>query len=349
MSLSILGRQQTAVRSSVARTCLLCTTRTQRRRKHNVPALTHEKEFKKHGVKNMLSREGFETAWTDYQSSLVHWLNSKTTGIHIPLPPSTQPLKPPHRKLSYSQLSPGTADENVDTKTLLLKYARQASHAALFNHASAAHNNHIFFSSLTPSPSPSSSNVPPPLLSQISASFSSLDSLRATFLATADAMFGPGFVWLVRLHQPRPAGDDLAILNTYIAGSPYPDAHFRRQEFDMNTYTTGITSDLKPGMYAERFGGNSGTGSDPVMGQYVRGYGTGNMNAGSYGPFSKSADHRAPGGARLEVLLAVSTWEHVWLRDWGVGGKRGFLEAWWDAVDWEVVMERYGKPSQGRR
>ncbi|KAL9614290.1 MAG: hypothetical protein Q9167_001246 [Letrouitia subvulpina] len=329
MSLSILGRQQTAVRSSIARTCLLCTTRTQRRRKHNVPALTHEKEFKKHGVKNMLSREGFETAWTDYQSSLVHWLNSKTTG---------------------------TADENVDTKTLLLKYARLASHAALFNHASAAHNNHIFFSSLTPSSSSNNPNrIPSPLLSQISASFSSLDSLRATFLATADAMFGPGFVWLVRLHHPRPTGDDLAILNTYIAGSPYPDAHFRRQEFDMNTYTTGITADLKPGLYAERFGSSSGSSggggggsgtAEPVMGRYSRGYGTGNMNAGAYGPFSRSADHRAPGGARLEVLLGVSTWEHVWLRDWGVGGKRGFLEAWWDAVDWEVVMERYGKQNR---
>ncbi|KAI4217654.1 MAG: hypothetical protein LQ351_000250 [Letrouitia transgressa] len=317
MSLSILGRQQTAVRSPIARTCLLCTTRTQRRRKHNLPALTHEKEFKKHGVKNMLSREGFETAWTDYQGSLVHWLNSKTTG---------------------------TADENVDTKTLLLKYARQASHAALFNHASAAHNNHIFFSSLTPSPSPTSSkNIPPALLSQITASFSSLDSLRATFLATADAMFGPGFVWLVRLHQPRTTGDDLAILNTYIAGSPYPDAHFRRQEFDMNTYTTGITADLKPGMYSERFGHGGSGGGDPVVSRYARGYGTGNMNAGAYGPFSKSADHRAPGGARLEVLLAVSTWEHVWLRDWGVGGKRGFLEAWWDAVDWGIVMQRYGR------
>jgi len=31
------------------------------------------------------------------------------------------------------------------TKNLLLKYARQADKASLFNYASMAHNNHFFF------------------------------------------------------------------------------------------------------------------------------------------------------------------------------------------------------------
>lgn len=59
----------------------------------------------------------------------------------------------------------------------------------------------------------------------------------------------------------------------------------------------------------------------------------------------------APGGVELEVLLGVSTWEHVWLLDHGVGGKRRYLEALWDRIDWEVVDKRahWGKlPSQGR-
>lgn len=42
----------------------------------------------------------------------------------------------------------GTADENVGPGTLLIKYARQASMASLFNYASMAHNNHFYFNCL---------------------------------------------------------------------------------------------------------------------------------------------------------------------------------------------------------
>ena len=43
---------------------------------------------------------------------------------------------------------PGTVDHNATSKTLAIKYARQADKAALFNYASMAHNNHFFFSGL---------------------------------------------------------------------------------------------------------------------------------------------------------------------------------------------------------
>ena len=65
-------------------------------------------------------------------------------------------------------------------------------------------------------------------------------------------------------------------------------------------------------------------------------------SAGVMGPYSKLDRKAAPGGAELDVLLGVSTWEHAWLRDWGVGGKRGFLEAWWERIDWGVVDELAG-------
>ena len=59
--------------------------------------------------------------------------------------------------------------------------------------------------------------------------------------------------------------------------------------------------------------------------------------AGSFGMHSANAGKGAPGGQDLNVLLGVSTWEHTWLRDYGPGGKRSFLEAWWDRIDWGVV------------
>ena len=159
-----------------------------------------------------------------------------------------------------------------------------------------AWNNHSFFSTLTPTPTPLS----PLLTTKLSTSFSSLDSFRATFLATANAMFGPGFVWLVkRTNHNTTLADtpELAILTTYIAGSPLPRAHYRRQEQDMNTA----------------------------------------LQVGAFGPRSGRDPKIAPGGALIEPMLCVNTWQHVWLHDYGFGGKREYLERWWDCIDWDVV------------
>ena len=105
--------------------------------------------------------------------------------------------------------------------------------------------------------------------------------------------------------------NELSILTTYLAGSPLPGAHYRRQEVDHNTM----------------------------------------MAAGSFGSSSllPGKDSRmAYGGADIEVLLGVNTWQHVWLMDWGVGGKKQFLEGWWEAIDWHVVEENwYNTESKG--
>ena len=64
------------------------------------------------------------------------------------------------------------------------------------------------------------------------------------------------------------------------------------------------------------------------------------MAAGSFGStslFPGNESKIAYGGADLDILLGVNTWQHVWLMDWGVGGKKEFLEGWWNAVDWDVV------------
>ncbi|CAL8576891.1 hypothetical protein XPA_002756 [Xanthoria parietina] len=345
MILSNPSRQHTAWRSctSILGKCLYAP-KTQRRRKHQVPALTHSATLRKDGLRDVLSPDGYEIAWTRYQQFLVDKLN---------------------------QLTSQTKDENTKTKDLLIKYARDPNHAALFNYASAAHNNHFFFETLTPDPTP----IPPTLLSHINSSFSSLETLRSHFLATADGMFGPGYVWLVKRTQSSfNERMKLSILATYNAGSPYPGAHFRQQPVDMNTAATGVTADMSPTGYARMMRGDEGTNQmDDRLRVYGKGYGTGNPNspptpqppqeaaysgtAGSFGAYSATTQNtnlhpesrRAPGGAVIEVLLGVSTWEHVWLRDWGITGKRKFLEAWWEKVDWEKVFARSGFGSGGRR
>ncbi|KAL9632900.1 MAG: hypothetical protein Q9164_005024, partial [Protoblastenia rupestris] len=154
------------------------------------------------------------------------------------------------------------------------------------------------------------------LQTRLSNSFSSIDSFKKQFLATALSMFGPGFVWLIRNPSSRTnlsstdmgnaANDpEFTILCTYIAGSPLPGAHSRAQSYDMNT-----ENELS-------------------------------MRAGAIGPYSGTRDSKiAPGRIdRAEVCLGVCTWEHCWNHDFGVTqeGKRRYLEAWWESVDWGVV------------
>lgn len=66
------------------------------------------------------------------------------------------------------------------------------------------------------------------------------------------------------------------------------------------------------------------------------------QQAGQIGHYSTSNVDTAPGGEDIEILLAVCTWEHVYLRDWGVAGKRAFLERWWDCIDWQIVENKIG-------
>lgn len=252
-----------------------------RRSLHSLPALPHE--FKS-GVPGLLSADGYDMAWTQYQSLMLEKLNS---------------------------LVAGTEFEQSDTYKTLVSTARDPNKAPIFNHASMAHNNHFFFKNLSLNPR----EMPSDLRRDLERSFSSIETLRREFVATATAMFGPGFVWLV---QTGPS--DFAILPTYLAGSPYPAAHWRRQDVDMNT-----------------------TGAHGSAGPWLR-------NAQVKGMPQKK-DEAPPGSAKVMPLLCVNTWEHVWLRDYGVGyggqgGKKAFVEAWWEAVDWDAVAYsmRQAKP-----
>ncbi|EER23002.1 superoxide dismutase C-terminal domain containing protein [Coccidioides posadasii C735 delta SOWgp] len=245
----------------------------------------YDATFRENGVSELLSPEGYDMAWTQYQGMVVDKLNLLTAG---------------------------TPDESLPAGSLLLKYARDASMASLFNYASMAHNNHFFFNCISPEPVA----IPQKLEEAIDESCSSLDSLKAEFLATANAMFGPGFVWLVKVKDTA----ELKILCTYIAGSPYPGAHFRRQSVDMATQTTGVAG-----------------GENPQVASKLA-----TRTFGAMGPYSKSKV-LAPGGADIHPILCVNTWEHVWLRDWGIGGKPGYLEKWWDRINWDEVFQNYNQ------
>ncbi|KAF1971394.1 Fe superoxide dismutase-like protein [Bimuria novae-zelandiae CBS 107.79] len=250
---------------------------------HHVPALLNHPELEANGIPGLFSKEGFRIAYTQYQKHVIEQLNTMTSGSKY---------------------------ENMDPKSVVVDIARDPTTAYMFNVASMAFNNHFFFRGINTNPNVQStpSAALQPLINR---NFSSLDSLRETFLLTADAMFGPGFVWLVQTDDASAAAGSLRILSTYIAGSPLSGAHYRRQAVDMNTENT-------------------------------------DSYAGAFGASSRARDNKAKkplGGVDVTPLLCVNTWEHVWLHDYGIGGKMKYLERWWDKIDWAQAEQFVSKPA----
>lgn len=193
-----------------------------------------------------------------------------------------------------------------------------------------AYNNHFFFKQLARlvpavedadiaevglAPVP----IPEQLRHDLARQFGSLETLRREMLVTADAMFGPGFVWLVK----KARATDFCILPTYLAGTPYTAAHWRRQGLDMNNHGAGPAPGADP---------DSAGLAHALMNRAQAAAGASNV-----GLFDHAAG--APGATEVIPLVCVSTWQHVYLRDWGIAGKRNFLEAWWDCIDWTKVEE----------
>jgi Fe-Mn family superoxide dismutase len=250
-----------------------------------VPNLTYKEHFDLHGVDSLFSQQAYDTAYNKNMAFLIHRLNKGTSG---------------------------TDYEHSTPKDLILTFARNPTYASLFSAASMAHNTHFFFDSLAPIPNPL--NKYEVLESALIKSFGSIDSLLRTMLTTANAMHGPGFVWLVQAtrRSTSAAGvpsslPEFRILTTYNAGTPYPEAMYRQQSKDQSTEL---------------------------------GY---NGNAGSFGSTSareKDAPQLPPGTELITPVLCVSTWEHMYLQDYGVDKKSTYLVDWWKVIDWAAVDNR---------
>jgi superoxide dismutase, Fe-Mn family len=190
-----------------------------------------------------------------------------------------------------------------------------------------AHNNHFFFSGLAKSGgADKSEHMSQELMKELELSFGSLESLRRELVLTADAMFGPGFVWLVQ-HTDGVGGHarPFKILTTYQAGTPYPTAHWRNQGVDMNNHGGAGEGGAVVKEYFDRQ--NMANRREPL-------HGSGFASS----PTGKSQISPPPGGTNVVPVLCVNTWEHVWMWDYGVAGKSDFVANWWNIIDWGRVQ-----------
>ncbi|KAJ4380111.1 hypothetical protein N0V86_004420 [Didymella sp. IMI 355093] len=247
---------------------------------HRVTSLARHDELDANGVPGLFSQKGFQIAFSEKQAHLINDLNNETQG---------------------TQLQGADSVQSVAIET-----ARDPMRAHIFNLASMAFNNNFFFRGINSNPDVDAT-PPSDLLNSIKTDFGSMDTLRETFLATASAMFGPGFVWLVQIKTNEANAGSLRILPTYLAGSPLSGAHYRRQSHDLNTHNAESHAELnKPG---------------------------------SFGAAHNKAPKKPLGGTDIVPLLCVNTWEHVWLHDYGVAGKDAYLRAWWKKIDWNHVAQ----------
>jgi len=187
-----------------------------------------------------------------------------------------------------------------------------------------ATHTHFFWESLTDGHDEYSQRPGLNTTRSIESDFESPDHLRSEFLETADSLFGNGFVWLMK----PPTRGGLTILATYNAGSPYPEAAPRRDRHDSATFNARmLAAGLKGTPYDER-------------GARVIADTSGGL-AGKFGEFSAARASRYAGWLDAQPILCVNLWQHQWIPDWGIFGRRQYLAAWWDRIDWSVVEKRH--------
>jgi len=276
------------------------------------------------GIPEFLSPAAVELAWTRYQALMVEKLNYLIAGM-LSIGTSL------HRAYTWGiggdgllflgyqlvvdnllTIASGGQHEFKTPKDIAMIYARDPNSAPLFNYASMAHNNHFFFEAL----SKRTTDIPKDVKADIVRCFGSVETLKREMIVTAGSMFGPGFVWLVRNNDHANGGKRLNILTTYLAGSPYSGAHYRKQGVDMNTQAADVTR------------------GPPV-----------NPQVGAHGRLSNKPGQTAPGGIDVNPILCINTWEHVYLPDFGVGaegvdGKMAYAESWWEHINWNQVWDR---------
>ncbi len=166
------------------------------------------------------------------------------------------------------------------------------------------------------------------LLDMINTSFGSLKEFRTLFLDSANSIHGNGYTWLVRRFIKPQMGrgsktinrfSSLAVLNTYNNGTPH---QFRAKQ---------ISSARK---YHEKRGMVENENSaDQIF----------NLNQIDIPTVAEAQDSYESFEFVHEPLLSVGVNPSFYVRDYGVFGKKKYLENVWNCINWSVVEERLGK------
>lgn len=284
------------------------------------------------GVPGLLSPKGLDVAWTQYQKHLIDKLNSLVE----------------------------TSAENLTLFELVRNTDHNPDLAEINYYASQAYNNEFFFSSLKPSTN-RDADVSPPTAKEsrqvnisssliynplpedhradsyssnnnnshtvsspeqqqraafraaINDSFDSDIAFSELLVSRADAMFGNGYVWLV---QAIPYGN---ANNGGLRSIGNSASNNGGGLFLVNTYNSATPFAKQP--------------LEPSSEDSHQ-----NMRVNSLSAQGKVADLGKP--PTLRPLLNVHGWQHVYLTDYGISGKRKYLENLFNCIDWSILAKR---------
>lgn len=263
---------------------------------------------KDQGIKGLYSPKGLDVAWFQYQSYLVDRLNQL-----IKDDPTLSSMQSAFQIAEATKSIPELAEIN--------------------HYASQAYNNEFFFSALKDSVNPDATfgsgnprkvdisteirNSPPMMepsesndyySSSASRSSSSRDALASSMKDSFDSAVS--FRELLINRANAIFGNGHAWLVQSAEGSRRSDL------FVVNTYNAGT-----PFPKHDNEAGAAKAGSSGMV-----------MDVNDF--------TRSP---KLIPLLNVSVWQHSYLVDYGVAGKRQYLENLFDCIDWEVVVNRFSR------
>ncbi|ORY87045.1 Manganese/iron superoxide dismutase [Protomyces lactucae-debilis] len=252
-----------------------------RRLLHSVPQLRLATSADgQEGFEPLYSASGYKQAWTDYQAHVVENLN---------------------------RLSVDTDYESMPLINVIAQTSRKPELAALHNYAAQAFSNHFYFDALNVAQLKQRDNqpsdqhtIPKAMRLMLQASGMTAEGLGEHFAATANAMIGSGWIWLVLDEQDR-----LRVLATYNAGTPFDLKNLRN--VDPNT-------GLAPSSQASA----NKTAEESKYSLYTN--------------VKRSLD--------LVPVACLSVWEHSYLADYGVAGKQAYVEQWIKTLDWKTVTDR---------
>jgi Fe-Mn family superoxide dismutase len=283
---------------------------------HGVPKFAALEAFQEKGIPGLLSPEAFQQAYVARSTLLADKLN-----------------KAIHRH----------SIQSADLDSLVSQHAKSATKRDIFNNASLLRNISFAMSSLgdargsqttvppragpqsllqTPSLSIEVDNHPPQhdkFDRAVGSSFGSLLELKTLLIESSYAINGDGFTWLVAvqpestlLGKNNASFESLAVLNTYNAGHPENSDRFGQ--------LTNISKENKVQEMTKR-----------IL------------------PTVEDAQRESSNiGRTYYPLLCVDVSPKVWLHDYGVYGKRQYLEQYWRSIDWETVLKRLPEASMDK-
>lgn len=281
----------------------------------DLPELSNMAKYRESGIPGLLSSQGLQIAYFQRIDSHLTKLNDAIVKSSLP--------------------------SGVDLEVLIDENAKAAKHVDIFNNASLVNNISFAMKSLgdiregskeIPSSDRTSIVATPdifapmvnepiePLLSHIQKDFGSLIEFKTLLLNSANSINGDGFTWLVardsnrfkeeiQRSDPTKMFDNLFILNTYNAGSP------------KNNGKAGHLTELKRRLQK---------GNDEKE----------ELSTSTIPTFENAQETVQFEEVGYKPLLAIDASPKVWLHDYGVYGKRAYLEQVWKSIDWEIVAER---------